>query len=152
MEIRITRTSSADAAEILALQKIAYQSEAELYNDWTIPPLIQTLAQIEAEFETLVFLKAISNDSIIGSVRASLDSGTCQIGRLIVHPDYRRKGLGTQLLLKAEAVFPEAKRFELFTGSKSADNIRLYQRLGYQIFREAELSPIVRLVFMEKPR
>jgi ribosomal protein S18 acetylase RimI-like enzyme len=152
MEIRIIRADSADAAEILALQKIAYQSEALLYDDWMIPPLTQTLAQIEAEFATLFFLKAVQENRIIGSVRASLDSGTCLIGRLIVHPDYRRKGLGARLMGKIEEGFSASERFELFTGSKSADNIRLYQRLGYKIFREEELSPKVRLVFMEKPR
>ena len=39
-----------DAQEILALQKLAYQSEAEIYNDFTIPPLHQTLDEIKAEF------------------------------------------------------------------------------------------------------
>ena len=51
---------------------------------------------------------------------------------------------------RIEAVFAEAERFELFTGSKSSDNIRLYQRLGYRVCREENLSPNVRLVFMEK--
>jgi hypothetical protein len=31
-----------DAGEILRLQKLAYQSEARIYNDYTIPPLLQT--------------------------------------------------------------------------------------------------------------
>lgn len=32
-----------EAQQILELQKIAYQREAELYQDWNIPPLLQTL-------------------------------------------------------------------------------------------------------------
>jgi hypothetical protein len=42
-------------------------------------------------------------------------------------------------------------RFELFTGSKSEANIRLYQRHGYTITRTSQLSPTVSIVFMEKP-
>src|SRR5690348_6562545 len=36
-----------DAPEILALQKIAYQSEAELYGDDSLPALQQTLPELE---------------------------------------------------------------------------------------------------------
>lgn len=152
MDISIVQASPDDACEILALQKIAYQSEAELNDDWTIPPLTQTLPEIVSEFETKVFLKALCAGKIIGSVRASLQSGTCQVGRLIVHPDYQGKGIGILLMGEIERAFSSAERYELFTGMKSIDNIRLYQRLGYREYREEELSPNVRLVFMEKLR
>jgi GNAT superfamily N-acetyltransferase len=150
MDISIIEAKPVDAIEILALQKVAYQSEARLNNDWSIPPLTQTISEIEAEFETKVFLKALFEGHVIGSVRASLDSGTCLVGRLIVHPKYRGRGVGTLLMEEIETVFSHAKRFELFTGTKSINNIRLYQRLGYQAYREADLSSKVRLVFMEK--
>ena len=150
MNIFIIQARAEDAAEILALQKAAYQSEATLYDDWYIPPLTQTLSEIEAEFETKTFLKAVYTDRIIGSVRASLDSGTCLVGRLIVHPDYQQKGIGILLMGKTESIFSHAERFELFTGTKSIDNIRLYRRLGYCDYREQDISPKVRLVFMEK--
>jgi hypothetical protein len=51
-----------------------------------------------------------------------------------------------------EAEFPYAKRFELFTGSRSEGNIRLYERLGYRTFRSDRLSPLVEMVYMEKLR
>ena len=152
MDISIVQASPDDAGEILALQKMAYQSEAKLNDDWTIPPLTETLPEIMSEFETKVFLKAVCADKIIGSVRATLDSGTCQVGRLIVHPDYQGKGIGTLLMDRIEAAFSRAERFELFTGIKSINNIRLYQRLGYREYRQEDLSPKVRLVFMEKRR
>ena len=150
MNIEIIQANLDDASEILALQKIAYQKEASLYNDWNIPPLTQTLPEIQKEFKTNVFVKAILGDRIIGSVRAWLNSDTCMIGRLIVHPEYQRKGIGTLLMQKIESQFPNAKRFELFTGTKSIDNIRLYQKLGYVEYRQENLSPKVRIVFMEK--
>jgi GNAT superfamily N-acetyltransferase len=150
MDISIIKASPEDAAEILALQKVAYQSEARLNDDWTIPPLTQTLSEIEAEFETKVFLKAMFVDRIIGSVRASLHSGTCLVGRLIVHPDYQGRGIGTLLMGRIETAFAHAERFELFTGTKSIHNIRLYQKLGYRECREEDLIPKVRLLFMEK--
>jgi GNAT superfamily N-acetyltransferase len=150
VDISIIKASRDDVSEILALQKIAYQSEAMQYDDWTIPPLTQTIFEMEAEFGIYVFLKTVVQERIVGSVRGSLNSGTCSIGRLIVHPDYQRKGIGTALMKSIEKAFIGAARFELFTGTKSIDNIRFYRRLGYEGFREEDLTSEVRLLFMEK--
>jgi hypothetical protein len=49
-----------DAKDILDLQKLAYQSEAQIYNDYTIPPLTQSLEEIRDDFEKQVFLKALT--------------------------------------------------------------------------------------------
>ncbi|MDD2467609.1 MAG: GNAT family N-acetyltransferase [Desulfobulbus sp.] len=150
MNIELIQATTYDASEILALQKIAYEKEATLYDDWNIPPLTQSLSEIQNEFNTSIVLKAIVGVKIIGSVRASLDSDICKIGRLIVHPDYQSKGIGSLLVQDIERHFPNAKRFELFTGTKSVDNIRLYRKLGYVECRQQDLSPKVRIVFMEK--
>ena len=131
----ISRAGIADAAEILELQKLAFQSQAILYDYWSMPPLTQTLEEIMEEFSRLRFLKATESGRIIGAVRASLDDGTCHIGRLIVHPEFQNRGIGTLLMQAIEAEFPDAQRYELFTGSKSERNIHLYERLGYSIIR-----------------
>ncbi len=36
-----------DAEIILALQRLAYQSEAAIYDDFTLPPLIETLEELQ---------------------------------------------------------------------------------------------------------
>jgi len=54
----ISQASIEDAEAILKLQKIAYQSEAQLCNDFSISPLTQTLEQIIAESVTpIVFME-----------------------------------------------------------------------------------------------
>lgn len=147
---QIVHADVTDAAEILELQKLAYQSEAVIYDDWSIPPLTQTLDEIKKEMNATTFLKVCDSGKLIGSVRASILDGTCEIGRLIVHPDFQHKGIGTQLMTAIEAEFPDVRRFELFTGSRSTGNIRLYEKLGYRIVRIDRLSAQVELVFMEK--
>ena len=147
---RIERATLEDAPAILALQKLAYQSEARLYDDWTLPPLTQTLEDLREEFSASVILKATEAGRLVGSVRAREANGVCQVGRLIVHPELQGRGVGTMLLRQIEAEFPRARIFELFTGSRSEGNMRLYQRLGYLRSREKVLSPSVTLVFLEK--
>jgi GNAT superfamily N-acetyltransferase len=146
----ITRGGPGDAQEILALQRLAYQSEAAIYQDYGIPPLTQTLAELQTELERRQVLKAVAAGRIVGSVRAHLDQETCCIGRLIVHPDYQNRGLGTKLMAAIEACFPEARRYQLFTGHLSARNLYLYQKLGYRPVRRQPLSAKLTMVFLEK--
>ncbi|MBB6690675.1 GNAT family N-acetyltransferase [Cohnella xylanilytica] len=147
--MEVERASLSDAEEILALQKLAYRSEAEIYGDWTIEPLVQTLEELRRQFEDHVVLKAVASGAIVGSVRASARDGTCRIGKLMVHPDRRKQGIGRSLMNAIEAYFPGC-RYELFTGSRSVRNIALYEKLGYAVFRERAASPDVTLVYMEK--
>lgn len=46
----IKKAELKDLQEILNLQYLAYQSEAELFNDHDIPPLKQTLEDVLAEY------------------------------------------------------------------------------------------------------
>jgi GNAT superfamily N-acetyltransferase len=139
-----------DLREILELQYLAYQQQAAIYSDTYIRPLTQTFDEIEEEFENSVFLKALNDHGeIIGSVRARAENGTLFIGRLMVHPELQGKGVGTELLTAIEKECPQ-ERYELFTGVKSHDNIRLYERLGYMRFKEENVRPGMTLVHMRK--
>lgn len=148
MEIKPAVVEDADA--ILALQHLAYQSEAAIYDDFTLPPLLESLEETRARFQDRRFLKAVESERVVGSVRAFADLGTCHVERLIVHPDCRRQGIGTALLRAIEMLFPGANRFELFTGHKSEGNLRIYEREGYRTFRQQRLNDRVSLVFMAK--
>ncbi len=147
----ISGATAADAPAILALQQAAYQSEAELYQDWSIPPLTQGLSELQQEIATITVLKASQGSRLVGSVRAVLqEDGSVAIGRLIVDPALQGQGIGSCLMAAIEAAFPTTSRFELFTGSLSQRNISLYERLGYAVYARKQLSPQVELVFLEK--
>ena len=126
----------------MALQKLAYRSEAEIYNDFSIPPLLQTIEDIKSEYADKTFLKAVDSGRIIGSVRSNVDNNVCYIGKLIVHPDYQNKGIGTALMNSIEDYFNGCKRYELFTGQKSVKNIYLYKKLGYKVFKEENIRKL----------
>ncbi len=141
-----------DAPAILDLQKLAYQSEAALYDDYTIPPLMQRLEGIKDDFLRQTILKAAMDGRIIGSVRGHMAEGTCYIGRLIVDPAFQNRGVGTRLMHAIEQCFPQASRYELFTGERSKRNLYLYRKLGYRLIRKGRGTEKVTHVFLEKLR
>ncbi len=146
----IKKAQKNDLRTILELQYLAYQSEARLFNDSNIPPLQQTLEDVEKEFEKGIILKAIDEKNVIaGSVRAHSEKGTVYIGKLMVHPQKQKRGIGTKLLLEIEKEYPN-QRYELFTSTKSIGNIRLYERLGYKIFKEVSITEELQFVYLEK--
>ena len=148
--VRIVAAAEGDLPEILALQYLAYQSEAKLLGNRDIPPLKQTLEDLRQEYRQGDVLKAVDAAGVIvGSVRCRLEGGTVHVGKLMVHPERRGRGLGARLLLAVETLHP-GKRLELFTSDKSAHNIRLYEKLGYAAFAEKQITPTLRFVYLEK--
>jgi ribosomal protein S18 acetylase RimI-like enzyme len=151
-DVEILTATIADAPRILEIQKKAFQVEALLYGRDDLPPLMQSLDSFMQEFNKYDYLKATFQGQVIGSVRASVTGNTCFIGRLIVDPEYQKKGVGTELMDYLENKYNAIPRFELFTGKKSGENIRLYSKRGYRIFDESCESDNIELVKMEKVR
>ena len=110
----------------------------------------QTLADLQKDFESKTFLKALVNGKIIGSVRASADGKDCYVSRLIVHPYFQNRGIGTKLVHSIEGRFPDARRYEAFTGHLSRRNLDLYRKLGYQPFKTEKFTDSIQWVYMEK--
>ncbi len=125
--MKIEKAARDDLSDILALQKIAFKSEAEIYNDFSIQPLHQTIEEIQDEWKTHTFLKMTDEKgNIVGSVRAVAKERGCFIGKLIVHPEFQNRGIGRSLMSAIESQFDNSDFYELFTGSKSRKNISLY--------------------------
>jgi GNAT superfamily N-acetyltransferase len=140
-----------DLPRILEIQKIGYAREVERTGDQAIPAMLETIGDMERAFRSCLILKGVESNAIIGTVRAFLDIDTCRIGRLVVLPEHRGKGHGSALLNAIEARFPAAARYELFTGSLSQDNIRLYEKHGYGQFAVKPVNQAYGLVFLRKP-
>ncbi|MGW1281873.1 GNAT family N-acetyltransferase [Streptomyces tsukubensis] len=154
MSVTISAATAQDAEQILKLQYLCYQSEAEIYGDYAIEPLTQSLGGVRAELDQGHALVARLGDEVVASVRGWIDeTGTAQIAKLIVHPRMQRHGLGGRLLAAIEAHFagaPAARKFQLFTGHRSEGNLRLYRSHGYVPVAREEVGPRLTLVTLEK--
>jgi len=147
--LSILKATYNDLKEILLLQKLAFQTEAEAHGNYDIEPLKQTYESICEDFKTYTFLKITLNDRIIASVKSKINEGTVWVGKLIVSPNFRRKGLGKQLLNEVEKLYPEARRFQLFTAASSIHNIRLYESVGYKVIGEFTDDKQAELIMVE---
>jgi predicted N-acetyltransferase YhbS len=135
MSVTISAADEQDAEQILKLQYLCFQSEAELYGDYTIEPLTQSLTALKAELGKGRVLVARLGSEVVASVRGSIDDeGVAVIGKLIVHPRMQRHGLGSRLLAAIEEQLRtdgRVLRFELSSGHRSDHHLRLYRRHGY---------------------
>jgi ribosomal protein S18 acetylase RimI-like enzyme len=154
MSVTISAAVDGDAEQILKLQYLCFQSEAEAYGDYAIAPLTQTLDGLRGEMASGCVLVARLGDEVVGSVRGSVDAdGTARIDRLCVHPRLQRHGLGGRLLAAIEdslAAERDAKRYQLVTGHRSEGNLRLYRKYGYIPSGSTEKDRQITLTSMTK--
>jgi len=147
--MEIVRATAADAEAIHTLRMEVFARVAEDYADPDLPPLAEGLHETRAEFETHVVFKAVEGGCIVGAVRASVSDGVVLIARLVVDPDFEGRGIGTALAQAVEDAFPQARRFELFTGDKSHPSLAIWRRLGYREDRRESVGHY-ELVYLSK--
>lgn len=147
--MEIVRATVKDAEKILALQRSAYLSEAKLHDDFGIPQLTQTLEELKADFQSRTVLKIVERGLLIASGQVSFNAGSSHIDRMAVEPALQGRGIGSSLLCALEQEFPQARRFELFTGENSTGNLSMYQRRGYVPFKTTQVGNTW-IVFLER--
>jgi len=152
--VTISAATAQDAEQVLKLQYLCFQREAELYGNYRIDPLVQTLDSVRSAIDTDLVFVARLGDEVVGSVWGSTDEdGAGQIGRLCVHPRLQGHGLGARLLRAAESGLVgerSATRFRLHTGHRSEGNLRLYRSAGYTAVGDMTSQDGVRMVLLEK--
>ncbi|MFD7032800.1 GNAT family N-acetyltransferase [Streptomyces sp. NPDC059917] len=154
MSVTISAATAEDAEQIFKLQYLCFQREAELYGNYSIQPLTQSLDSLKGELAEDIVLVARLGDEVVGAVRGSTEEdGAGKIGKLCVHPRLQGHGLGARLLRGVEEALADgskASRFRLFTGRKSESNLRMYRKAGYVAVGGRTASDGIELVMLEK--
>ncbi|MEV0242309.1 GNAT family N-acetyltransferase [Streptomyces sp. NPDC050674] len=155
MSVTISTATEQDAEQIFRLQYLCFQTEAALYGNYRIDPLVQTLDSVREEVARDCVFVARLGDEVVGSVRGSVtEDGAAAIGKLCVHPRLQGHGIGARLLRAAEAALTDrhgATRFRLHTGHRSEGNLRLYRKVGYETVGTSQGSDGVPMIILEKP-
>ena len=136
------------ATALLELQRRAYEVEAALIGSRSIPPLEETLAELQSSGET--FLAVRVDGRIVGAVSYRTLGDTIDLHRLVVDLSYFRGRIGTTLVRAALAAEPSATRTIVQTGADNEPAKALYRREGFEQTDEFEVVPGLRVARFSK--
>ena len=119
------------AEQIYQLQQVSYTVESDLIAYPDFPPLAVTAQEIQKEPDT--FLSYREGVILVGVLSFSQTPALLDIGRLIVHPRYFRRGIASQLLQAVEPYATASMRITVSTAEKNVPAVRLYQKHGYHL-------------------
>ena len=145
---RLDLADPAVASRVLRLQRDAYRVEAELIGSDEIPPLRETLAELQASGET--FLGAFVDGSLAGAISWKVAGETIDLHRLVVDPTRFRGGIGVALLRAALGADPSLRLAVVQTGAANGPAAALYLREGFEPAGEIEPVPGVRVARFTK--
>ena len=147
--VEFAEITAADAGEVMTLQRAAFVSEAQIYGSVDTPAFTQTLDEVRAELSDCTGWTARVDGRLVGALRGRLDGDLLLIGRIAIAPDMQGEGIGRRLLETAEQRSAAAEA-ELFTGSLSEANIRLYESCGYRVSERVPQGDGTEQVFLRK--
>lgn len=173
---RLNLAEDSEARQLLDLQQLSYQVEASLIGYADLPPLKDTLETLRSSneqfygyFDRETLVGAISYESEGISVKCrECDKGGrhsqgltparflderarkgLDICRLVVHPEFFRRGIGGKLLRKIEGL-EDPELMTVWTGSKNTPALELYKRFGFVALEEREVAPGVFVTYLKK--
>ncbi|MCW2852691.1 MAG: transposon TnsE [Nocardioides sp.] len=151
-EWEIVPATRGDAGELLTLQRACWLQEAIANESVSgIPALHESYDDVVAWLAEWTTFVVRAEGRLVGAVRGRMEGAAWDIGRVMVAPDLQSRGLGRVLLEHIQAVAPaEATSYVLFTGAKSADNLRMYQKAGFRLRPDIPAPPLA--VVLTKPR
>lgn len=123
------------AGELLTVQRAAFVTEAQHYDNPRLPALTQTLEELIADLqrEDVVFLGAWRGHRLVGALRVALEGERATLGRFAVAPDMQGQGVGTELILQVPSYLPEtATELWVFTGQDSRQSLKMYEKQGFE--------------------
>jgi ribosomal protein S18 acetylase RimI-like enzyme len=137
-----------EAREILRVQIPSYRVEAELINFYDIPPLQDTEQSIMTSEET--FIGYLVDDKLVAFLSYEEEESMVDICRMVVHPDYFRKGIARMLLQELFTRVPFGVKFTVSTGRDNLPAVHLYLQSGFKIVKDVEVTKGFYITVFEK--
>jgi ribosomal protein S18 acetylase RimI-like enzyme len=122
------------ASAIHQIQMVAYAQEAALLGVPSLPPMQISVSQLQASRGS--FYAAYLNAKLVGAIACEDQPhvNALMIDSLVVHPDYQRRNIASQLLLHALEE-SSAQLVRVSTGAKNEPAVALYKKHGFIAYK-----------------
>ena len=126
------KAGTADALTLNCISKLAFDSDVEVGapSKGGPPGYMSVSFHVKMARSNHLF-KLMDGGLIAGGALLFPDGGRVNIGRIFVSPEHFRKGYGTFMMRKIEAMFPDVKEFTLDTPAWNVRTNAFYTKLGY---------------------
>lgn len=120
----ITKMTEQHVAQVAELEKLCFSD-----------PWSEKSVASELENELALWLVALEGETVAGYIGSQTVLGETDMMNVAVHPDYRRRGIGEQLVnaLVEQLKGLESHSLTLEVRVSNAPAIALYQKLGFEI-------------------
>ena len=135
------------AEQVLKLQKVSYQKEAELINYHEIPPLTENLVQLMNSKETFVGFE--KNKEIVGVLSYEIDNNEVTICRLAVNPENFRQGIA-KALLRHLTKHIKVENIKVSTGFFNIPAVQFYLNEGFIKSHESKIDELSIIHFIKR--
>lgn len=88
-------------------------------------------------------IAAFDDREVIGAIIAKVEYDALEVAQLTVRKDYRKQGIGRQLLNEIERIAKEKGIINITLTTQSFQGTRFYEEQGYRIYGELKDMPRV---------
>ena len=120
--MELVRMTNAHVAQVAALERICFSD-----------PWSENSVASELNNPLSLWLVAVDGETVAGYIGSQSVEGEADMMNVAVHPDYRRQGLGAQLVVALENALRERQVYSLSleVRASNAPARALYEKLGF---------------------
>ncbi|WP_080848908.1 GNAT family N-acetyltransferase [Cytobacillus gottheilii] len=145
---KIDITDPEHAKAVLDVQIPSYNIEAYIIGYQDIPPLKDTVESLQRCGE--IFFGYYCGKKLCGVISVKLEKNVLDIHRLIVHPQYFKKGIAGELLSFIETYMDNIDTICVSTASNNAPAIQFYTKNGFSKLEEIRVNEQLSLTSFNK--
>ena len=144
---KFNQQNTSELNQVYRIQQAAYRVEASVIGADVFPPLHGTLQELlNSRDEAYVYEL---NKIPVGAIFLEMAASSVLISKLIVKPEYFRRGIARALINYCLTLYPETE-FEVGTGSANFPALELYRSFGFRIFEETVLEENIRICRLQR--
>ncbi|MBO8156835.1 MAG: GNAT family N-acetyltransferase [Bacillaceae bacterium] len=137
--IKHLRMNNLDLAKrVMTIQKLAYQIEARIIEYEELPPLKESLTDLQKVNEQ--FYGYFFGKELAGFISFETEEDKLTICRLAVHPHFFKQGIASSLCRYILHNIPGYRVAKVSTGTKNDPAINFYLKHGFQKEKEIRIN------------